>query len=80
MAPDDTACRLDDLAFAGMINRFLGNLDEKKRNIFLRRYWYFDSVAAIAARYSIGESAVKTTLFRMRKQLHDFLEKEGYRL
>ncbi len=79
-APDDTACRLDDLAFAGMMNRFLGGLDEKKRNIFLRRYWYFDSVAAIAARYSIGESAVKTTLFRTRKQLHDFLEKEGYRL
>lgn len=79
-APDDTACRLDDLAFAEMINRFLGTLNEKKRNIFLRRYWYLDSVADIAARYDIGESAVKTMLFRIRKQLYNFLEQEGYRL
>lgn len=79
-APDDTACRLDDLAFAEMINRFLSTLDVKKRNIFLRRYWYLDSVADIAARYGIGESAVKTMLFRIRKQLYNFLEQEGYRL
>ena len=79
-APDDTACRLDDLAFAEMMNRFLGALDAKKRNVFLRRYWYFDSISAIAARYKMGESAVKTMLFRTRKQLHDFLEQEGYRL
>ncbi len=79
-APDDTACRLDDLAFAAMINRFLGTLDAKKRNIFLRRYWYLDSISVIASRYEMGESAVKTMLFRTRKQLHDFLVKEGYEL
>lgn len=79
-APDDTACHLDDLAFAEMINRFLSMLDVKKRNIFLRRYWYLDSIAAIAARYGLGESAVKTMLFRTRKQLHLFLEQEGYHL
>lgn len=79
-APDDTSCRLDDIAFAEMINRFLGTLNAKKRNVFLRRYWYFDTIPAIAERYQMGQSAVKTMLLRTRRQLHDFLEQEGYHL
>ena len=44
----------------------------------MRRYWYADSVAEIAQRYRMGESKVKTRLFRTRNQLRVFLEKEGY--
>lgn len=63
-----------------LLNDFLGTLNEESRNIFLRRYWYADSVAEIAQRYRIGESKVKTRLFRTRNQLRSFLEKEGYRI
>ena len=79
-APDDCACRLDDLLLGEVLNRFLANLPAEKRAIFLRRYWFLDSVSEIAARFGISESKVKTTLFRCRSKLRAQLEKEGYRL
>ena len=63
---------------AEVISAFLKRQDEEKRNIFIRRYWYLDSVADISKRYFITHSKVKTTLFRMRNDLRVFLEKEGY--
>ena len=60
-----------------LINKFLSSLTEEKRLIFMRRYWYTDSVRSISERYGIGESKVKTTLFRARNELEDFLRKEG---
>ena len=77
-APDDTQCRIDDMAISEAINGFLGALDEDKRNIFIRRYWYLDSIADISKRFALSESKVKTTLFRCRNQLREHLEKEGY--
>ena len=77
-APDDCEARLEDELFREVLNAFLASLSEEKRNIFLCRYWYMDSVSAIAKRFGLSESKVKTTLFRCRKQLRDHLEKEGY--
>ena len=59
------------------LNRFLETLSRDNRVIFLRRYWYMDSIAEIAARYGMTESKVKTQLHRTRTKLHSFLEKEG---
>lgn len=59
------------------LNGFLGTLDREKRVLFLRRYWYGDSIRDLAARCGAGESKVKTALFRLRKDLKDYLEKEG---
>ena len=79
-APDDTECRLDDMAFRELINGFLGTLSEEKRNVFLRRYWYMDSVAELSKRFSISESKVKVMLYRCREAFRTYLEKEGYTL
>ena len=79
-APDDLESRLNDMVVQEALNGFLGTLGEEKRNIFLRRYWYLDSVAEIAKRFCISQSKVKTTLFRVRNQLREYLEKEGYTL
>ena len=79
-APDDVQCRMDDLALGEAINGFLGKLSEEKRNIFIRRYWYLDSVACISKRFAVSESKVKTTLFRCRDQLREHLRTEGYTL
>lgn len=76
--PDNAAQHMDELALRTAINTFLSTLPEQKRNIFLRRYWYLDSVAAIAIRYSLSESKVKTILFRCRHQLRQHLKKEGF--
>ena len=62
----------------GMIlNAFLRTLTRENRVVFLRRYWYGDTVAEIAARYGVGESAVQMRLSRTRAKLCTYLEKEG---
>ena len=79
-APDDTECRIDEIVLNEAINDFLGNLSEEKRNVFLRRYWYLDSIADISKRFALSESKVTSMLFRCRKQLRENLIKEGYTL
>lgn len=79
-APDNLSCRLDDSALSEAINGFLSQLDDEKRNIFVRRYWYLDSINEIAKRFFLSESKVKTTLYRCRNWLREYLEKEGYTL
>lgn len=63
-----------------VLNAFLGTLSTENRNIFMRRYWYSDSIEEIAERYRMTESKVKTRLFRTRNTLRTFLEKEGIAL
>lgn len=62
---------------AEKINEFVHGLPEEQRNIFICRYFYFDSVSDIASYYSLSQSNVKTTLFRLRNKLKEFLETEG---
>ena len=59
------------------LNGFLDTLPKDSRLIFIRRYWYADSVVAIARRYDMTESKVKMQLLRTRNKLKDYLEKEG---
>ena len=63
---------------AGMIENFLAAQKKLDRIIFIRRYYYFDSVQEISRRFACGESKVKSILFRMRKKLIKHLEKGGY--
>jgi len=60
-----------------LLNIFLESLSQESRVIFLRRYWFCDTIAEIAQRYGISESKVKMRLLRTRVQLADYLNKEG---
>ena len=60
------------------INKFLRRLPEKKRNIFICRYWYCDSLRDIAARFSVSESNVSVILNRTRGALREYLQKRGF--
>ena len=64
-------------AIGKTINAFLEGLSPENRLLFLRRYWYCESIAEIARRYHFTESKVKTRLHRLRGQLRQELEKEG---
>lgn len=79
-APDELEKRLDDEEFKALLNSYLATLSEEKRSIFIRRYWYLESVAEISKRFGITQSKVKTTLFRCRAGLRKMLQKEGYEL
>ena len=69
--------RLEGQELGEVLNRFLESLSRDHRVIFLRRYWYMDTIAEIASRYGMSESKVKTSLHRTRTKLHAFLAKEG---
>ena len=79
-SPDDTECRLDDMAIRKAINGFLSSLPTDKRRVFMRRYFYGDSVSAIAAGYGMNENNVKAVLYRCRQKLLSYLKKEGIEL
>ena len=59
-----------------LLTEFLKGLPRESRLIFMRRYWFGDSIREIAARYHIGESKGKTSLHRTRNKLKRYLEKE----
>ena len=77
-AEHDTESEADARMLADAINRFLHSQKEQHRKVFVRRYWYGDPVAEIAALYGMNEKTVATYLFRTRKKLKAFLQKEGY--
>lgn len=60
-----------------LISKFLREQKKDARNIFIRRYYFFDSVDDIAKKYSFTDSKVKSTLFYTRKKLKEYLIKEG---
>ena len=68
---------LDRQAAVEALDRFLDGLPPLQREVFLRRYWYFDAMGDIARRYHMAEGSVKSSLFRTRRKLRDYLTQEG---
>lgn len=69
---------LEKKELSRLISSFLRTLREEERNVFVRRYWYYDPVKEICRRYDIGQSKVLVTLKRTRDKLALYLKKEGY--
>lgn len=61
-----------------MISDFLRAQPLEKRMLFVRRYWYVDSISEISQKTGMKEERIRTELYRMRKKLRLCLEKEGY--
>lgn len=70
----------DNKLLAEALNRFLYSLDEEKRRIFIRRYFYSDRLDEIARSMNLSVGKVKTVLFRTRNALREFLLEEGIEL
>lgn len=62
------------------IDSFLDTVDADSRIVFLRRYWFSDSIADIAERMGTSQNAVSVRLSRTRKRLKIYLEKEGFQV
>lgn len=78
--PDGTNIseEIDSRLLGEAISKFLKDQPKEKRIIFIRRYWYQDSITEIAERINISENKVKVTLHRTREKLKKYLKKEGY--
>ncbi len=59
------------------INGFLAALSYSDRFLFVRRYWYSDSVQDIAALTGSTANSVAVRLYRLREKLRHHLIKEG---
>ena len=76
-APDDTPSAVEAAEWGRMLSAFFHTLPKEQRGVFLRRYWYGDTVVEIAERYGFTQSKVKSMLLRTRKALRSHLQKEG---
>ena len=72
-SPENEAIRKE---LAASMNRFLGELTVQERYVFLRRYWYLDSLADIAKNTGFSGSKVASMLYRLRGRLKKQLIKE----
>lgn len=68
---------LEHKELVALLEAFLRNLDGESRDLFLRRYWFFDPVDRIAEDFGYSQTKVTTRLYRLRKKLKDYLAKEG---
>lgn len=69
---------IEEAELSREISRYLYSISETKRNVFIRRYWYYDSIESICKRYGFGKSKVLVMLKRTRDDLALHLKKEGY--
>ena len=77
--PDESVWQAMDARELGRtIDCFLDTQSKDSRVIFLRRYWFGDSVKDIARAMALTEGAVSVRLNRTRNALKDYLNKEGY--
>jgi len=75
-SPDSVEKEWESRQITATIERFLASQSTEKRVIFVRRYFYTQSVAQIAASLRMGESKVKVVLYRLREQLRKELEEQ----
>ncbi len=73
-----TEGEIEGKELARAVSEFLKAEKGEHRKIFVRRYWYMDSLEDIAGYYGYSQGKIKSILFRMRKKLKEYLEKEGY--
>ena len=59
------------------LNGFLGELPTEKRVIFVRRYWYLDSIADLAEKFGCSERRINGILQRVREKLKNKWKEEG---
>ncbi len=76
--PDERyVTNVSDEDIGKLISNFLRNQKIEVRNVFIRKYFFFDSIAEISERFGFTESKVKNMLFYTRKKLKEYLIEEG---
>ena len=70
--------QVDARELGRIISIFVRSLKERDGNLFLRRYFYMDSLEEAAKHVGISPKHAAVSLHRIRKRLEDYLRKEGY--
>ncbi len=69
---------LDKKETARIVNQALAQLDKPQRELFVRHYYYGQTVQEAALAMGLNQSTAKTWLRRGRETLKTYLRKEGY--
>ena len=77
---DTPELALEAKELSHLLDRFLAALDTRSRVMFVRRYWYSDSIIKIAEDFRMKPNSVSVQLSRIRNKLRRFLTQEGYRI
>ena len=76
--PDASQLRkMEARELGSTLDAFVRTLSAENQLLFLRRYWYADSIAEISARLNLSEGAVLMRLNRIKGKLRSYLKKEG---
>ena len=76
-APQRVAEEAEEGLLTGYMQEFLEVQSPEKRKVFLLRYWYVQPIAKICRQTGLTESKITTLLFRMRRDLKQYLEEKG---
>ena len=69
---------MENKALGLAINDFLRTLSKESRVLFVSRYYFCDSLKDSAKHLGMSEAKAKSSLFRTRQKLRDYLIKEGF--
>ena len=79
--PDESVSeKYSENGLSDILEEFLDTLSKDSRVIFLKRYWYFDSISEISAECGFSVSKIKKELTRARAKLRAFLSERGVRI
>ena len=76
-SPDTVERRLEAKELSEALDRWLGSLGKTDRQLFLRRYWYGESLQALAKARDTTPARLAQRMLRLRQSLRKALEKEG---
>lgn len=76
--PDDPPGEYERAVERQLVRQAVDSLPDPDREVFLRHYFYAQTVAEVARRMELNESTVKTKLRRGRMKLKEVLTREGF--
>ncbi len=75
--PDSEGYSAGEEALGSLISEFLRRENPESRQVFIRRYYFYDSISEIARMYAFSESKVKSMLYHTRNRLRHYLTEKG---
>ena len=78
LIPDTSEVPRNENRLGEAIDRFLREQNKDTQYLFIRRYFYADSLSVLSSLTGMSESGIAMRLMRVRKKLKAYLEKEGF--
>ncbi len=77
-SPKTPENELEGQELTDYLNSWLASLDRDDRILFVRRYWNGEAVKDLAGERGAAPGAIAKRIYRLRQNLRQSLEKEGY--